>query len=204
MQRQNSNIRQLENTFKIFEFNIPALSAGSTVQYTNADILAAYELSYYSPLYQGAAVYNGKILQTHGYLANSFSSAVGIMNFGVITHNFDRYVALGSQIPYEPQGLSVYDDKLIMNFVNGKFYELTLNLDIPETGYQVSNLSNTDELKAQIEALVTAELTTGYSVCNVELPTDFMLAGSAQEFVAVVTINTPYNKQTVSVSGTIL
>lgn len=91
-----------------------------------------------------------------------------------------------------------------MNFVNGKFYELTLNLDIPETGYQVSNLSNTDELKAQIEALVTAELTTGYSVCNVELPTDFVLAGSAQEFVAVVTINTPYNKQTVSVSGTIL
>lgn len=127
MQRQNSNIRQLDNTFKIFEFEIPDLSAGETVRYTNADILSAYDLSYYSPLYQGASVYNGRILQTHGYLENAFGSAVGIMNFDVTTHNFDRYIPLGNQIASEPQGLAVYNDKMIVNFVYGQFYELTLD-----------------------------------------------------------------------------
>ncbi len=127
MQRKNSNIRDLTNVFMIAEFPIPALSEGSEVRYTNADIIGeSYELSYYSPLYQGACIYGGKLLQSHGLLANSFGSKVGLMTFDVLTHKLESHIDLSALIPYEPQGVTVYESRIIMNFNNGGLYEITL------------------------------------------------------------------------------
>ena len=125
MQRQNTNIRD-DNVFKMCEFRIPALSEGAVVRFTNADIIGGpYELSYYSPLYQGAVIYQGSLLQTHGHDENSIGSEVGIMDFNVSTHMFEKHTDLTNWVAYEPQGITMYQGDLIMSFVDGSFYEIT-------------------------------------------------------------------------------
>lgn len=125
MQRKNRKIGDLDNIFKMWEFPIPALSAGSEVHFTNADMLCEpYELPYYSPYYQGAMILGRQILQTHGYAENSFGSQVGIMVFDTLNHTFDRHVDLTGKIDFEPQGAAVHEGRLIMNFANGGMYEI--------------------------------------------------------------------------------
>ena len=125
MQRKNRKIGDLDNIFKMWEFLIPALSAGREVHFTNADMLCEpYELPYYSPYYQGAMILGRQILQTHGYAENSFGSQVGIMVFDTLNHTFDRHVDLTGKIDFEPQGAAVHEGRLIMNFANGGMYEI--------------------------------------------------------------------------------
>ena len=127
MQRRDRKITDLGNMFKMCEFPIPALSDGSEIHFTNADMLCEpYELPYYSPLYQGAMILDGKILQTHGYAPNSFGSKVGIMYFDTIEHTFDQHVDLTGKIDFEPQGVALHEGRLIMNFWGGGIYEITL------------------------------------------------------------------------------
>ena len=78
----------------------------------NDDILSSYDLSYYSPLYQGATIYSGALLQTHGYQINGFGSYVGLMYFDVQSHQFDRHIDLSNIVSREPQGVTVYNEKL--------------------------------------------------------------------------------------------
>jgi hypothetical protein len=204
MQRQNPNIRDIYNVYKICEFRIPSLSEGPVIRFTNADILGEpYELSYYSPLYQGATIYQGRILQTHGLAANSFGSRVGLMNFDVFTHTFDRHIDMTNPINQEPQGITVYQDRLIMNFIDGNFYEIKLNLDVQQSDYQIAIPENIDDLKAKITAAVTEHLSQGFSVTLVELPEDFVLTGANQDFTAKLSIRTPYNIENVDISGVI-
>lgn len=130
MQREDPRIQNSENTFKLSEFRIPALSEGSEIHFNNEDILGEpYELDFYSPMYQGAAIDHGAILQTHGWSANRFGSSVGIMYFDTLTHSFVRHLDLTDEISLEPQGVSVYQDRLIINFANGSFYELNQRPD---------------------------------------------------------------------------
>ena len=204
MQRKNSSIRDLSNMFKICEFRIPALSEGAVVRFTNADVIGEpYELSYYSPLYQGAAINQGRLLQTHGLCANSFGSMIGLMNFNVVTHKFERHIDLTNAFDQEPQAVTVYQNRLIMSIIDGSFYEIKLNLDVPQSGYQMALSANVDALMAQISEAVAVHLTPGFTVTSVKLADDFVLTGATQDFKADVTILTPYNGQTVTISGTI-
>ncbi len=127
MQRQNTNISDLGNVFKICEFRIPALSEGNEIHFTNADILGSpYELPYYSPLYQGGYIHQGRLLQTHGLRENSLGSMIGIMNFDVVSHKFERHIDLTNAFSLEPQGITVYQGRLIMSVIDGNFYEITI------------------------------------------------------------------------------
>lgn len=202
MQREDSRIRYLGNRFKISEFRIPALSEGSEIHFTNADILGEpYELEYYSPLYQGATIYRGAVLQTHGLCANSFGSTVGIMYFDALTHSFDRHIDLTGKTSHEPQSVAVYQDRLIINFVNGTFYELKLDLDVPTSGYVIAQAENVDELVASLTQAVGAYLAEGFSAKSAVLSADFVMTGNEQAFTAEVVIQTPYNCQAITVTG---
>lgn len=204
MQREDSRIRYLGNRFKISEFRIPVLSEGDEVHFTNEDIIdEPYELEYYSPLYQGATIYHGAVLQTHGLCANSFGSTVGIMYFDVLTHAFDRHVDLTGKTSHEPQSAAVYEDRLIINFVNGTFYELELNLDVPVSGYMIAQADDLDDIVTGIKQEIETDLSEGFSVKTVALPEDFVITGSEQSFSAEVVIQTPYNCQTITVTGTV-
>ncbi len=204
MQRQNSAIRDLNNVFKMYDFRIPALSEGTEIHFTNADIIGnPYELSYYSPLYQGAYIYQGHLLQTHGLCENRFGSNIGIMNFDVATHRFERHIDLTNVFDEEPQAVTAYQNRLIISIIDGSFNEITLNLDVPQSGYQMTCTTSEAILQDQISTAVGEQLSQGFAVISVMLPDDFILTGMPQDFTADVTISTPYNNQTVTVSGTI-
>lgn len=206
MQRELSAIQNIGNRFKITEFRIPALSEGSEIHFTNADIIGEpFELNYYSPLYQGASIYRGAILQTHGLLANSFGSMSGIMSFSTDTHLFTRHIDLTNQLPYEPQSATVYKDRLIINFnlASGMFCELKVDLNIPAEGYHFTSVITLNNLVELISENLQDYLPDGYFVKSVEFPESFSITGEEQAFSADVVIQTPYNCQTVNMVGTI-
>ena len=201
MQRLNSAIRDLNNVFKIYEFRIPALSEGTVVRFDNDDILSSYDLSYYSPLYQGATIYSGALLQTHGYQINGFGSYVGLMYFDVQSHQFDRHIDLSNIVSREPQGVTVYNEKLIMNFSGGVFYCISLNINIPTTGYEVNYGESEEEFAYNIADSVGNELSDGFyinDVDNVEIDYD------NESFSADIYVQTPYCEQMVTISGMVI
>lgn len=205
MQRQNPNIRDIYNVFQIFEFRIPALSEGTEIRFTNSDIIGEpYQLSYYSPLYQGATVYQGQLLQSHGLIANSFGSMVGLMNFNINTHVFERHFDLTGRLNLEPQGVVVYQNRLIMNFSNGGIYEIRLDLGISQDTYQIPYTDEEAVFKSRISEEVESRLPEGFSVESVELEEGFELTGENQAFTADVVVCTPYNKQKEQITGSVI
>ncbi len=132
MQRRNKDIRDAGNTFMMLEFRIPALNEGSEIHFTNEDALATYELPFYSPLYQGASVSNGVVLQTHGYQENALGSWVGIMCFDAKNHEFTRHIDLTKQVPKEPQCITIYNGSMIMDFAGGEVFRILPEKGLPE------------------------------------------------------------------------
>lgn len=206
MQREIPSIYNAMNQYKITEFRIPLLSEGPEVHFTNDDIIGErYELGYYSPLYQGACAYQNSILQTHGYATNSFGVTVGIMNFDIATHKLSRYIDLTNLVPHEPQGITIYGNRLIVNFAanSGKLYEVKLEINIQTEGYQINNASTVDDVRASIISEVSKKLNDGFSVNSVTFPDDFAISTEAQVFAANVSIQTPWNCQSVCITGTV-
>ncbi len=205
MQRQNPNIRDIYNVFQIFEFRIPALSEGAEIHFTNSDIIGEpYQLSYYSPLYQGAAVYQGQLLQSHGLTANSFGSMVGLMNFNIESHMFERHFDLTGRLNLEPQGVTVYQNRLLMNFSNGGIYEIILDLGISQDTYQIPYTEEESVFESRVSEAVASRLPEGFFVESVEIEEGFEFAEENQDFTANVVICTPYNKQREQITGSII
>ena len=203
-QRQQPGIRDSLNYFKVYEFPVPKLSDGAEIRYDNDDVLKAYDL-YFTTLYQGATLQNGLLLQTHGPCANAFNSSVGVMAFNVEKGVPERHIDLTSLKYEEPQGITVYDNRLIMSFADGSYYQIELNMNFKQTGYVIPCAANEAALKEAIAKAVEAELekdakTKGFTVAEVKLTTSTRAAG----FTAEVTVETAYtNHQTYTVSGTV-
>lgn len=125
-QRESTSISDVDNKFHIYEFDIPALD-DSEVILTSSDVLCEYVLTHYSPYYQGACIHNGQFLQTHGYAVDKTGVKVGLLFFNMdITDNRDLIarIKFDGLIDYEPQGVTVYNNRLIMSFVNSTYYEI--------------------------------------------------------------------------------
>ena len=114
------------------------------------------------------------------------------MYFDALTHSFDRHIDLTGKTTCEPQSVAVYEERLIINFVNGCFYELKLNLDVPLSGYEIAQ-SNSDNMAAAIEEAVEMHLPEGFSVKSVSISEAYTEATSSQDFSADIIIQTPYN-----------
>ena len=127
------------------------------------------------------------------------------MNFDIATHKLSRYINLTNLIPHEPQGITLYGNRLIVNFAAspGKLYEVKLDINIQTEGYQINNAATVDDVRTTILSEVNKRLTDGFSVSSVTLPSNFAISTEAQAFAANVSIQTPWNCQTVCITGTV-
>lgn len=199
MQRENPNIGDIYNVFQICEFRIPALSEGKEIHFTNSDIIGEpYELSYYSPLYQGAAVYQGKILQTHGLSRNSFGSEVGLMIFDTESHMFEKHIDLTAYLYREPQGVAVYEDRLYMNFDTGGIYEIVFLKSITATTPDKIEYEIGDELDLT-GLVVTANYSDG-STASIE---DYEVSGFDSVTTGEKTVMVTYQDKTMAFTVTV-
>lgn len=203
MQREKSSIGDFSNTFRMFEFPIPALDAGKEIHLTPADMLCEpYVLPFYTGTYQGAYIYGNTLLQSHGKSrnANEYGAKVGLLCFDAETHDFTRAINLTSlNITVEPQAVFVYEGRLIMNFVDGTFYEIKPKLSIPTKGYDIICAENEEQLLASLAKKVPAPY--AWKGANTEsLNWDTQTGG----FSVSVTLQTPYNDMQVTLTGTAL
>ena len=195
MQREKRSIGDYSNVFRMCEFPIPDLSAGAEIHFTNEDMLCdPYTLPFYSSTYQGAYIYGNTLLQTYGYnAANAFGSTVGVMCFDTETHDFTRAISLTGLVDKEPQGIFVYEGRLIMNFVNGEVYEVFPQPALIKTGYEITCAGSADELKQKLAAAIETELGIGFAVKDIHLADDLSLNSTPTQISAEVTLQTPYN-----------
>lgn len=211
-QRKQNSISLVNNAFVMGEYPLPACTEGTDsgagykiVSYSVEDLLVpAYELPYWSPMYQGADYFENQLLQTHGPTTNAFGSQTGLMVFDYTTtgHNFSRYINLCRLIgTYEPQGVSICSNKLYISYFDTgvHIYEMEVVLGIKETGYDLTAATDISAIQSFVADEVTKQLTQGgkgYTLQAVSVKST-----SATGFTADVTVKTPYTVQTVTVSG---
>ena len=203
MQREKSSIGDFSNTFRMFEFPIPSLDAGKEIHLTPADMLCEpYVLPFYTGTYQGAYIYGNTLLQSHGKSksANEYGAKVGLLCFDTATHDFTRAINLTAlNITVEPQAVFVYEGRLIMNFVNGNFYEIKPKLSVSTDSYDTVCVENEEQLLANLSKMIPAPYT--WKDADTESLTWDTSTGG---FSVNVTLQTPYNDMQVTLTGTAL
>lgn len=125
-QRELTSIGDVNNVFHIYEFEIPPLGE-SEVTLTREDVLKEYTFPHYSTYYQGACIFNKQFIQTHGYATDITGYKVGLLFFNMDSsdnHDLRCRLIFDNLINYEPQGITVYKNRLIMSFVNSTYYEI--------------------------------------------------------------------------------
>lgn len=120
MQRKLKNIEAKENTFVINEFRLPKLNEKEVI-FTDQDVLCTYELSAYFPIYQGACIQNGMLLQSYGFPKRQ----IGLAVFDLVKKELVENIDLSKVMPYEPQSVCIYKGGLYMNFWGAGYYRIT-------------------------------------------------------------------------------
>lgn len=120
MQRKLKDIKDKNNTFVIYEFRLPRLSEKDIV-FTDKDVLSSYELPVYFPIYQGAHIHNGMLLQSYGYPGIK----IGLAVFDIAKNELVENIDLTEVMPYEPQSVTIYKEEIYMNFWGPGYYRIT-------------------------------------------------------------------------------
>ena len=88
-----------------------------------------------------------------------------------------------------------------MNFINGKFYEIYLNLGIPENGYIIEYSEVESEMILNIREEVAQYIQDPSEILTVEATFDTEPVSGEMVFEADVSFQTPYGIQAKHISG---
>ena len=115
------------NRFVVHKYKVPALS-DATVILTADDAIDELLFDYDTFYMQGATIYNDLLMHTFGLGGNAGrKNAIRIYN--VISRTEVAKID-GTLLPYktaEPEGLAVYNGKLLANIVSGDVYEISFD-----------------------------------------------------------------------------
>ncbi len=133
MQREDLDIKAPDNRFHIYEFPLPP-PYGGDVTFTEKDVLREYVLDRYEPIYQGACIFDGVLLLSHGVSPDRDGISTGGTGYDLDPGKTVSLTALSTVMPSncEPQSVCISEGKVYMNFNRMGLYQVVLSDILPE------------------------------------------------------------------------